>query len=228
METHTLDAHLGRAVTIDRCQTCQVFWFDSQESVRLTPGGTLALFRIIGEHAAPPARQTDSVSCPRCGVRLRRTHDMQRDVRFEYFSCPAGHGRLTSFFDFLREKNFIRPLSPEQIAELRRNVQTVNCSNCGGPIDLAVGSSCTHCGSPLSMFDMKQAGELVAQLQNAADRTQRPVDPSLPLELARARRDVEHAFAGLEGDDLWVRSVTSNGLVWAGLNAVSRWMKGER
>jgi len=75
---------------------------------------------------------------------------------------------------------------------------------------------------------MKQAGELVAQLQNAADRTQRPVDPSLPLELARARREVEHAFAGLEGDDLWVRSVTSNGLVWAGLNAVSRWMKGER
>jgi DNA-directed RNA polymerase subunit RPC12/RpoP len=226
METRTLDGHNGRSVTIDLCRSCQAFWFDPLESLSLTPGSTLALFRTIGEQPMPPAaRPADASRCPRCRTLLLRTRDMQRDVRFEYWSCPGGHGRFTSFFDFLREKNFIRPLSPQQIAELRQNVQTVNCSNCGAAIDLASGSACAHCGSPLSMLDMKQAGLLVSQLQKAADRTQQPPDPSLPLELARARRDVEHAFAQFEGDDVWMRSASSHGLVWAGLNAIARWMK---
>jgi hypothetical protein len=226
MDTQTLDGHNGRPVTIDLCGACQAFWFDPQESLSLTPGSTLALFRMIGEQPAPPgARSAETARCPHCKTLLRRTHDRQRDVRFEYWSCPHGHGRFTAFFDFLREKNFIRPLSPQQIEELRQNVQTVNCSNCGAAVDLTHGSACTHCGSPLSMLDMKQAGLLVAQLQEAADRTQRPPDPSLPLELARARRDVEQSFGALEGDDLWFRSASSGGLVWAGLNAVARWMK---
>ena len=62
---------------------------------------------------------------------------MQRSTRFEYFRCPHDHGRLTTFFDFLKEKDFVRPLTPPQIAELRKNIQVVNCSNCGAPIDLA-------------------------------------------------------------------------------------------
>jgi hypothetical protein len=226
MESQTLDAHNGRSVTIDLCRSCQAFWFDPRESLSLTPSSTLALFRTIGERPAPPAATPPEASrCPRCQARLRRTHDMQRDVRFEYWSCPDGHGRFTSFFDFLREKNFIRPLSPQQIEELRQNVQTVNCSNCGAAVDLTRGSACTHCGSPLSMLDMKQAGLLVGQLQKAVDRTQQPPDPSLPLELARARREVELSFGKLEGDDVWMRSAAAHGLVWAGLNAVARWMK---
>ena len=226
MDTQTLDGHNGRSITIDLCRSCQAFWFDPQESLSLTPGSTLGLFRTIGEEPVPPAaRPSDTARCPHCKSLLRRTHDMQRDVRFEYWSCPGGHGRFTSFFDFLREKNFIRPLSPQQIEQLRQNVQTVNCSNCGAAVDLTRESACTHCGSPLSMLDMKQAGLLVSQLQNAAERTQRPPDPSLPLELARARRDVDHSFAQIEGDDLWLRSASSHGLVWAGLNAVARWMK---
>lgn len=225
METHTLDGHLGRPVTIDLCQSCQAFWFDARESVSLTPGSTLALFRIIGEHAARPRGRAETSRCPRCQARLRHTHDRQRDTRFQYFVCPNGHGRLTSFFDFLKEKNFIRPLSPQQIAELRRNVQTVNCSNCGAPVDLSKGPACDHCGSPLSMLDMKQAEALVAQLQKAEDRTRQPVDPSLPLELARARRDVELSFAKLEGHGTWFEPDSSNDLVSAGLNAIARWMK---
>jgi DNA-directed RNA polymerase subunit RPC12/RpoP len=225
METHTLDGHLGRPVTIDLCHACQAFWFDARESLSLTPGSTLTLFRIIGERAAHPHNTAESAKCPTCRARLRRTHDMQRDTRFQYFACPNGHGRLTSFFDFLKEKNFIRPLSAEQIAELRRNVQTVNCSNCGAPVDLSKGHACDHCGSPLSMLDMKQAEALVAQLQKAEDRTRQPVDPSLPLELARARRDVELSFAKLEGQGTWFEPDSSNDLVAAGLNAIARWMK---
>jgi Zn-finger nucleic acid-binding protein len=222
----TLEAHHGRQIVIDLCRPCQSFWFDNYESARLTPGATLWLFRVIGENVARPvASRADLAKCPRCRARLRRTQDMQRATRFEYLRCPHGHGRFTTFFDFLREKNFIRPLTAEQIAELRRNIQNVNCSNCGGPVDLTRGAACTHCGSPLSMLDMQQAATLVAQLRTAEERATQPVDPALPLELARARREVEQAFAGLEGDAMWRRDATDSGLVAASLSALARWLK---
>jgi len=225
MQEETLDGHLGRPVVVDLCFACQSFWFDAHESLSLTPASTLRLFRIIGERAArPQAQGPDLAKCPRCKGRLRRTHDMQRATKFEYLRCPNGHGRLTSFFDFLREKDFIRPLTPQQIAELRQTVQVVNCSNCGGAIDLASGTSCAHCGSPVSMLDLKQAEALVAQLQHA-DRSHAPIDPALPLELARARREVDEAFRGLPRDEEWTSDVLSFGLVGAGLSAVARWFR---
>ncbi len=51
MAAQTLDGHLGTTVSIDLCLPCQAFWFDSQESLRLSPGAVLRLFRIIGERA---------------------------------------------------------------------------------------------------------------------------------------------------------------------------------
>jgi hypothetical protein len=124
---------------------------------------------------------------------------------------------LTSFFDFLREKDFIRPLSREQVEELRRSIDAVNCSNCGAPVDLARGSDCGHCGSPLSMLDLEQTGRLVAQLREA-DRTGKPVDPTLPLEMERARREVEVAFASFQKEPEWTVDVG------AGLTALARWL----
>ncbi len=100
----------------------------------------------------------------------------------------------------------------------------VNCSNCGAPIDLAKGSDCTHCGSPLSMLDLKQAETLVAQLREA-DRTDKPVDPALPLALARARREAEQAFADSPGNEIWLEQNLSFGLVGAGLTALVRLLK---
>lgn len=150
---------------------------------------------------------------------------MQRATRFEYLNCPNGHGRLISFFDFLREKDFIRPLTAQQIAELRQNVGSVNCANCGGPVDLSKGASCSHCGTPLSMLDMRQAEKLVAQLQRAEDRANRPVDPTLPIELLRARRETDRAFAGIDDDGRWFTDVASTNLLGASLTAVARWLK---
>jgi hypothetical protein len=226
MEEATFDSHHGRSVAIDICHTCQSFWFDTRESVALTPGATLALFRVIGDKLTRP-RHTDSelAKCPRCKGRLRRTQDMQRATRFEYLNCANGHGRLVSFFDFLREKDFIRPLTPQQIAELRENVGSVNCANCGGPVDLSKGAACSHCGTPLSMLDMKQAEKLVAQLQKAEDRIHQPIDPALPIELLRVRRETERAFAGIPDRELWFKDVVSTDLVGAGLTAVARWFK---
>ena len=227
MSQERLEGHLGRPLTIDLCLTCQTFWFDAGESLNLSPASTLRLFRLIGDRTSPPqpASQT-SPACPRCRTRLTRTHDMQRTTRFEYLACPNRHGRLTTFFNFLREKNFIRPLSPQQLADLRANVQSVHCSNCGAAIDLESQSACGHCGSPLSMLDMEQAGRLVTELKHA-DRRDRPVDPTLPLQLQKARRDVQLAFDAFERDDGWFTDVSSSGLVGAGLHAVARWLRRE-
>jgi hypothetical protein len=157
-------------------------------------------------------------------MRLKPTHDMQRATRFEYLSCPRGHGRLTTFFNFLREKNFIKPLSAAQIAELRKTMAAVNCSNCGAPVDLARGTACAHCGSPLSMLDMAQAERLVGELRQA-DQTGQPVDPALPLSLARERRDAHAAFDAFEHGRGWMEPVGPGGLVGAGVQFVARWLR---
>jgi transcription elongation factor Elf1 len=225
MREETLDGHHGRAVTVDICAACQSLWFDTHESPNLAPGSTLALFRIIGEHATRSGLpQADLAKCPRCRARLRRTRDMQRQTRFEYLRCPHGHGRLTSFVDFLREKDFIRPLTPQQIAELRQHVRAVTCSNCGASVDVAAGAACAHCGSPLSMLDLQQASRLVEQLRQADVRSQ-GIDPALPIELARARRTAEAASRGFDRDQQWFDDLSSNGLVGASLALVARWLK---
>ena len=224
MQPQALDGRMGRDIDIDLCVPCQSVWFDALENVQLTPGATLAMFRLIGERVTRPAPQDrDIAKCPRCKAQLRRTQDMQRATRFEYFACPNHHGRLMTFFDFLKEKDFVKPLTPQQIAELRRNVQFINCSNCGAPVDLAKGSDCGHCGSPLSMLDIQQAERLIVQLREA-DRP-RPIDPALPLALARARREAEHAFEGLPGHRDWDNENWSLGLVGAGLTNLFRLLK---
>jgi Zn-finger nucleic acid-binding protein len=225
MQEHRFDGALQRTVVIDLCEPCQSFWFDGRESLQLSPAATLRLFRLIGERAARATlRDADVAKCPRCHGRLRRTQDLQRATRFEYFKCPNGHGRFISFFDFLKEKDFVKPLTPRQVSELRQHVQMINCSNCGAPVDLGRGSSCPHCRSALSMLDMTQAEKVVEQLRRA-DRTGQPVDPALPLALARARAETEAAFAGLPDQRPWLADASASGLVSAGLHALARLLK---
>ena len=154
MTALTLDGHHGRSVTIDVCRACQALWFDGFESLQLSAASVLKLFKLVSEAGKVRASISNTSACPRCQAKLRLTHDQQRSTRFQYFGCPDRHGRLISFFNFLKEKDFIRPLSPAQLQELRQSVRTVNCSNCGAPVDLVHGSSCDHCGSPLSMIDV--------------------------------------------------------------------------
>ncbi|MGH9384101.1 MAG: hypothetical protein ACRD2N_07445 [Vicinamibacterales bacterium] len=223
MKDAKLDAHLGRSVSIDYCVPCQSFWFDQHESLALTPGAILAIFRVIGEHTAPPSwSENDIAKCPRCRSRLLKTYDLQRATKFDYLRCPHGHGRFTSFYSFLREKDFVRPLTPRQIGELRRNIRTISCSNCGASVDLTQHAECAHCGSPLTMLDLHQAERLIAQLREA-DQPQ-AIDPELPLKLARARRDVEAMFDTRDRNAAWLHDVSSTGLVGAGLSALARWL----
>jgi hypothetical protein len=212
-----LEGRQGAKVEIDLCAGCRGFWFDQYESLRLSPGATLKLFTLMAEPGSAGRPLPPAMRCPRCGAPLALTHDMQHTTRFQYWRCPQNHGHFIAFLEFLREKDFIHPLTPQQIALLRESVQTVNCSSCGGPIDLVRESTCPHCGSALSMLDMKQMEQMVAQLKEAAQP--RAVDPALPIALAREKLDTERHFAAL----------TSGGgrqsLVEAGIQLVVQWIK---
>ena len=222
MTTLTLDGHSGAHVTIDLCAGCQVFWFDQFESLQLSPGATLQLMKVIGEHPAGKTALANVLRCPRCADRLLLTHDIQRNMRFIYWRCGNEHGKLIVFFEFLKEKNFIHPLSPKQIQELRQNIQILNCSNCGAPINLESDSACPFCHSPITMLDMQQPQLLLAQLKEAAGP--RPVDPALPMKLALTEPQMEASLSPNENDHEWWSDARSSGLVQAGLNTVGRWL----
>src|SRR5882724_8583911 len=194
MTAMTLEGRLATQVSLDVCAACQAFWFDHFESLQLSPGSTLKLMKFIGEHSSPGKPSLlDALRCPRCATALHLAHNMQRNMPFTYWRCGNEHGKFIGFFEFLKEKNFIHPLSPEQIKDLRQNIQFLNCANCGASINLETDSVCSFCHSPISMLDMKQPQEMLAQLKEVA--VPRPVDPALPLKMAFVQLDTQHAFA---------------------------------
>lgn len=212
----SVDGHYGRTVALDLCHACGAFWFDVDESLALTPGATLRLFVVIGEGQGNRRPPVGVPTCPRCRRALAVTSDMQRNVRFSYWRCRADHGRFVTFAEFLREKNFVRPLSAPELAQLRANVKMIHCSSCGAPIDLARTSTCGYCRAPLSMLDGAQVDRVVAQLKQA-DTERRTVDPALPMRLMADRLHVERLFGGLE---------RSPGLIEAGLATVAELLTG--
>jgi len=220
MENLVLDGHGGGSIEIDVCRPCHAFWFDAHESLQLAPGSTLRLFSLIGgETSKARTALATAMRCPRCQVKLVLTNDWQRNTSFKYWRCDNGHGRLITFFDFLREKNFIRALSPVQIEELKRNVQTLSCSNCGAPIDLARASACEHCSTPISMLDLKQIEAMVDQLRKA-DEASRTIDPMLPVRLAHEKRQVEALFDAMNAGG--GSTPEAFGLVEMGLRLISK------
>ena len=223
MTSMTVEAHLTAPLTIEVCMPCQAFWFDKYEDLKISAASTLRLMKLIGENSSPSGTPlAEMLHCPRCGSRLLLTHDLQGTTKFSYWRCGDEHGRFIGFLDFLREKKFIRTLSPKEINELRQKIQTVNCSNCGASINLATDSICAHCGSPISILDMKQPQLMLHQLQQAAEP--RPIDPALPLELESARRETEHLFGPTEAGSDWLSDASASNLVHAGLTAFARWL----
>jgi hypothetical protein len=222
METRRFDAHYGRVVDLDLCHGCGLIWFDARESIALTPGATLKLFAALDAHREqrhPLAAAT--MRCPRCRRPLHATVDRQRATTFAYWRCEAEHGRLTTFFDFLREKNFVRPLSAERLAELRRYTPTVNCSACGAAVDLARESVCSHCRAPLSMLDPDQVQAVVRELQRAEVR-RTTVDPSVAARLVADRATLERAFRATPGELRSADLGGAFGVVEAGVSALVR------
>jgi hypothetical protein len=156
---------------VDLCERCHGLWFDAFESVRLTPAATLQLFREVHGAAAPQRRGLPShLPCPRCRASLTPTQDLQRTTRFSYWRCPRGHGRYTPFVQFLREKDFVRPLSPAEIEKLKVHVRSVQCSGCGAPVELARDMVCRYCRAPVEALDADAVARTLATLHHAERR----------------------------------------------------------
>ncbi len=249
----------GAGFDVDVCPDCRAFWFDRFENSRLSSGSTVKLFHLMAEHHLPedsrsersaggPLRQP--LPCPHCRGHLALVHDMQqRGTKFDYWRCPK-HGHFITFLQFLKEKDFVRPLTPKQIAELRENVQMLDCSNCGGPIDLVKQSTCPHCASPLTMIDMKQIAVHLRELEQAgAAPTPEPSHTSETVrwtvrgvrfekhtETLRGSRSITSSFSASSGHDPDVdrmfaeamaamsRESGSKSLMQTGLGVVIRWL----
>lgn len=191
MASRTLPAHgSARPIDVDACAPCNLFWFDSTESVRLTPEGVIELFRYVGTAAATPRNAlAGAFACPRCSRALVYTHDLQRNTHFTYWRCLRDNGRLITFQQFLREKNFVRTPSPAELAKLRETVRQVSCSQCGAPIDLARDSACPHCGMPVALVDPDGVAKELSALSTEKAKAA-PADPdAMRAVLAAAQAD---------------------------------------
>jgi len=216
MEAQTLDAMYGRTVTIDLCHACTGIWFDTLETLQLTPGAVLRVFKLIHDRRGEAAPAADVTRCPRCQARLAETTDMQRTTRFHYLRCPAEHGRFITFFQFLREKNFVRPLSLPELAQLRKSIRVVHCSSCGAPVDLERSTTCGYCRTAISMLDPEQVERAVRGLQ-AAETRRTTVDPQWPARLLVDRLVGERAVSQPPSEGGSMRF----GLLDAGLQALT-------
>ena len=194
-------SHDAGPVCLDLCYPCHAIWIDRSESAQLAPRAVIELFRDIhgrddGERRALAPR----LACPRCRVVLVLTHDFTRSGPFSYYRCPKGHGRMTPFFQFLREKHFVRSLNPAELARLRAEVRRVNCSACGAPVDIQRDTYCKFCMAPIAVLDADAVEKALREWSDADAR--RPV-PSRE-RIAAAMLDSKIAEARVRGADRWL------------------------
>jgi hypothetical protein len=162
MKLYTLPGHYGKDVVVDACHECHALWFDESESTQLSPDGVVELFRMV--HDAPGVASPkwgEGLGCVRCRSGLKTVHDVAGGSRFTYHSCQKGHGRLTSFYQFLTEKKFVRELTAAERMKLAAEVKQIRCSGCAAPVNLAKQSACEYCRAPISVFDRNAAQKAI-------------------------------------------------------------------
>lgn len=209
MHKQAFQRKLGGELQIDICFTCKLIWFDQFESLQLAPDGLLEMFRLIHVHQGDAVYPvSDRLNCPRCCAPLTLTHDIQHSTRFVYYRCEGGHGRLTAFFQFLREKNFVRNLTPGEVVRLKADIKQVACSGCGAPINLETDSACSFCKAPISILDAN-AVQTALQGLVAAEEQQRG--------FADGVGSVENMIAALEAEQRAREEKRHEARRWIGL-----------
>jgi hypothetical protein len=183
MQTEALERHGSGTVNVELCFACSGIWFDHMVSVELAPSAVISLFKEINAHR-DVTRQSMSgaMSCPRCADALVLSYDVAKSGRFSYFRCVRGDGRFTPFFQFLREKQFVRSLTPAEVEKVKVQMRQVTCSQCGAPIDLEEGSECKYCHAPLSLLDPDAVAKAVQMWSAAQDREHRAPSPGAVAE----------------------------------------------
>ncbi len=176
MNRHRFASTDVRPLEIDVCYACHAIWFDAHESARLSPDGVVDLFRFIHEKGGASTAQLSSrMSCARCPSPLAQTSDIARNNRFSYYRCTQGHGRLTTFLHFLREKQFVRDLTVGERHKLAAHVRQIKCTSCSGPIDIAEHAACTYCGAAVSVLDKDATQKALDQYLMERQRQGKPV-----------------------------------------------------
>jgi len=185
-------------LSLDLCRRCLTVWFDDKELLQLSPAAAIQLLaEFAKEDAGKRVPLQPSLACPHCARPLVETHDRQRNTRFWYHRCPAGHGRFMTSYQFLRAKDFVRPLSETEMAELRQHIRQINCANCGAPVDFDRDAICGFCRTPAAVVDPDQVRK-VLERQRRTQQAAGPEgpDPTLPLTLALERLRADRAWAG--------------------------------
>ncbi len=185
---------------IDLCFDCQAIWFDAYESSQLTPGAVLELFRAIdaGSRGRVPRALPAAMRCVACRGTLVLTHDVERANRFVYYRCTAGHGRFTTFLQFLREKDFVRSATPAEIERLRLTVAQVRCSSCGAPVDIANQAECPYCHAPIAILDADAMRRALAGYAGAEEASHH-VDPHAAIDALLAGQRIDTGMRAIEG-----------------------------
>ena len=164
MQLYALPRHYGGTVEIDVCMDCSAIWFDQAESIQLSPDATVALFQLIhagGAGSSAAAKFGEGLRCVACGDGMKLTHDQVKSTRFSYQACRKGHGRFTTFHNFLAEKQFVRELTRAERAKLAATVQQVRCSGCGAAVNIGKVDACEYCRAPVSVFDREAAKKAI-------------------------------------------------------------------
>lgn len=212
--------HHGEVI-LDLCFHCQGIWFDEFESVQITPGGILELFKLIHQHRDDqrlPLR--DPLPCPRCNERLLHGLDVAKHGgRFNYHRCLQKHGRFTTFAQFMIEKGFVRQLTVAEIETLAARVGTVRCNGCGAPVDIRKDHACGHCRAPIAILDPAAVEQALARYQQAEIKRTTPnvemlADAIVMREREKSQRQRERKLDTLDTIDLGDLIVSGAGMVW--------------
>lgn len=201
MEKRRLERMHHGEVVIDLCFSCQGIWFDDFESVQITPGGTLELFKLLHQHRDDQRQPlTDPLRCPRCKEKLLHGMDVAKHGGgFNYHRCLQKHGRFTTFSQFMIEKGFVRQLSPAEITELSAKVGIIRCNACGAPVNIRKDHACGHCRSPISILDPEAVENALSRYKHAEEkRTTRDVEMLGDAIVMREREKSRQKHMGLD------------------------------
>jgi len=62
----------------------------------------------------------------------------------------------------MSEKDYVRPLSPAEIAQVRAQIGTVRCNGCGASVDLGRMPACSYCGARVEALDPEAIRRAIA------------------------------------------------------------------
>jgi Transcription factor zinc-finger len=205
MKLYTLPGHYGKNVEVDACHECHAIWFDQSESTQLSPDGVVELFRMV--HDAPGVASPKwgaGLGCVRCRSGLKTVNDVAGGSRFTYHACQKGHGRLTSFYQFLTEKKFVRELTAAERMKLAAEVKQIRCSGCAAPVNLAKQSACEYCRAPISVFDRNAAQKAIDHyLKERGKQLPQSPQPTSTGSSGNVYYEDRYSGAELAVDALW-------------------------